>query len=100
MSREGLSFIIGVAVGAAAAYYSIKHKDEILAKMEEVEGILKEKKEAWSARAKEEFERAVAKFNQVVDKYASYVKSGASSEDQKYEIVEDLERIKQEVRGL
>lgn len=96
-----LSFIIGAAIGGAATYYAIKHQDEILAKIEELEANFKFSRAELIEKAKLQFEKLSAAFQATVDKYAGMIRSGeTTTEEQKAQIVQELDRIRSEVQAL
>ncbi len=95
-----LSFLIGAAIGGVATYYAIKHQDEILEKIGELEEKLKFNRADLVEKAKAQFEKLSSAFQSTVDKYAGMIRSGGTTDEQKAQIVQELDRIRGEVQAL
>jgi hypothetical protein len=101
MARSDLlSFIIGAAAGAVATYYVIKHQDEIVAKIEELEGRFDIDHNELVGKAKVQFEKLSAAFSATIEKYSGMIKGGTTTEEQKVQIIQELDRIRNEVQTL
>lgn len=95
-----LSFILGAAAGAAATYYVIKHQDEIVEKIEELEQRFNIDHTELAGKAKAQFEKLSTAFSAAIEKYSGMIKGGTTTEEQKVQIIQELDRIRNEVQTL
>lgn len=83
MKKTTLALIVGSIAAAVGGYFAYKRKDEILAKLSDIQNQLKET---------ELTEKAKAALNEVVEKLSSLVKRSESlSEEEKAKEVAELE---------
>lgn len=83
MKKATLAIIVGSIVAAVGGYFAYKRKDEILAKLSDIQNQLKET---------ELTEKAKTALNEVVEKLSSLVKRSESlSEEEKAKEVAELE---------
>jgi len=124
-----LSFVLGAAIGGAAAYYLFKHQDEILDKIHDLEGNLNinhnewiEKGKGqlekltqsfqalegnlnidhneWIEKAKGQLEKLTQSFQATVERYTHGNTDEAAKENEIAHIVEELNKLRQEVKAL
>lgn len=83
MKKTTLALIVGSIAAAVGGYFAYKRKDEILAKLSEIQGQLKDL---------ELTDRAKAALDEIVEKLTSLVKrSDTLSEEEKVKEVAELE---------
>ena len=87
MNKKAVLIALGSALAAVGAYFAYKRKDEILAKLSDLQESLKEI---------ELTEKAKTAFNEVVEKLTSLVKRGEelTEEQRAKEIAELEEKVK------
>lgn len=95
-----LSFIVGAAIGGAAAYYLVKHQDEILDKIHDLEGNLNIDHHEWIEKAKAQLEKLTQSFQTTVEKYTHTDSEEAAKESEVAHIIEELNALRQEVQRL
>ncbi|MDD3770514.1 hypothetical protein E0765_09565 [Sulfuricurvum sp. IAE1] len=93
-----MSFILGAAIGGAAAYYLLKHQDEIAEKIREIE-------EGLNLEENELIEQAKSKFDALGETIRSTFQSSSlndskPSSEELSSIMDELARLREEVRTL
>lgn len=93
-----MSFILGAAIGGAAAYYLLKHQDEIVEKIREIE-------EGLNLEENELIEQAKSKFDALGETIRSTFQSSSlndskPSSEELSSIMDELARLREEVRTL
>lgn len=91
-----LSFVLGAAIGGAAAYYAYKHKDEILEKINDMEDNLHFDQYEWIEKAKEQLDRLTHKIQSVVHTPSD----DTLKEDEIARLTEELNALRQEMQAL
>lgn len=95
-----LSFVLGAAIGGAAAYYIFKHQDEIAEKIHEIEESLNIDHNEWVEKAKLQLEKLTQSFQSTVERYAHHDTDEAAKESEVSHIIEELNRLRSEVQAL
>lgn len=95
-----ITFLFGAVVGGAAAYYIFKHQDEILEKIQEIEGNLNIDHAEWIEKAKAQLERLTQSFQTTVQKYSHSESDEAAKESEVAHIIAELNQLRQEVNSL
>lgn len=95
-----LTFVIGAAIGGAATYYAFKHKDEILEKIDELEGNLHIDRYEWIEKAKEQLEKLTHTFQSTVQRFSHGDAEEAVKESEIAQIMEEINKLRQEVQAL
>lgn len=95
-----LTFVLGAAIGGAATYYAFKHKDEILEKIDELEGTLHIDRHEWIEKAKEQLEKLTQTFQSTIQRYSHGDTEEAAKESEVAHIIEELNKLRQEVHAL
>lgn len=99
-----LTFAVGAAIGGAAAYYAFKHKDEILGKIDEkiddLEGALHIDRHEWLEKAKEQLDKLTQTFQSTVQRFSHGETEEAAKESEVAHILEELNKLRQEVHAL
>lgn len=93
-----LSFILGAAIGGVAAYYLLKHQDEIAEKIREIE-------EGMNLEENALIEQARNKFDALGEAIRTTFQSSSADEakpspNELASIMEELARLREEVRAL
>lgn len=95
-----ITFLFGAVVGGVAAYYVVKHKDEIIEKIQEIEGNLNIDHAEWIDKAKAQLERLTQNFQNTVQKYSHSDSDEAAKESEVAHIIAELNQLRQEVNSL
>jgi exonuclease VII large subunit len=95
-----LGFVLGAAIGGAAAYYIFKHEDEILEKINDLEDHLKIDRHEWVEKAKDQIERLAKSFQSTVQRYSDGESEDAAKESELSYIIEELNKLQKEVQTL
>lgn len=93
-----LSFVLGAALGGAAAYYLFKHQDDIIDKIHELEGTLNLDHNVLIDQAKSKFDAVAESVQSTIQRY-THSDEKPSGEDIAA-MMEELGRLKEEVRAL
>ena len=93
-----LSFVLGAALGGAAAYYLFKHQDDIIDKINEIEGTLNLDHNALIDQAKTKFDAMAESVQATIQRY-THSDAKPSSEDIT-SMMEELGRLREEVKAL
>ena len=96
--NNGLSFILGAALGAAAGYYLFKHQDEIVDKIHELEGNLNIDHNALIDKAKSKLDSLTQSVQSTIERYSSG--SDSKSTDEITAIMAELSKLREEVNAL
>lgn len=93
-----LSFVLGAAIGGAAAYYLFKHQDQIVDKIHELE-------ESLNLDHNTLIDQAKTKFDAVADSVQSTIQRYTRSDEQPTaehinQMMEELARLREEVKAL
>jgi exonuclease VII large subunit len=94
-----LSFVVGAAIGGAAAYYAFKHKDEILEKINDMEDNLHFDQHEWIEKAKDQLDHLTHTFQSAVQRY-SHPANDETKEDEIARLTEELNALRQEMQAL
>ncbi|MFA5215099.1 hypothetical protein [Sulfuricurvum sp.] len=94
-----LSFVLGAAIGGAAAYYAYKHKDEILEKINDMEDNLHFDQHEWIEKAKDQLDHLTHTFQSAVQRY-SHSSNEETKEDEIARLTEELNALRQEMQAL
>ncbi|MGD9970645.1 MAG: hypothetical protein AB7S65_09315 [Sulfuricurvum sp.] len=102
MNQNNLaSFILGAVAGGAAAYYLCKHQDEIVEKIHELEENLHLDRHELIERAKAQLEKLTHTFQNTIERYHQHTDtSDAAKESEVSHIIEELNRLRDEVQAL
>ncbi len=95
-----LSFVVGAAIGGAAAYYAFKHKDEILEKINDIEDNLHFDQHEWIEKAKDQLDHLTHTFQSAVQRYSHSSTEETSKEDEIARLTEELNTLRQELQTL
>ncbi len=95
-----LSFVLGAAIGGAAAYYAFKHKDEILEKINDMEDNIHFDQQEWIEKAKEQLDRLTHTFQSTVQRYSNTPSEDTIKEDEIARLTEELNTLRQEMQAL
>lgn len=95
-----LSFVVGAAIGGAAAYYAFKHKDEILEKINDMEDNLHFDQHEWIEKAKDQLDHLTHTFQSAVQRYSHSSDEATSKEDEVARLTEELNALRQELQAL
>lgn len=95
-----LSFVLGAAIGGAAAYYLFKHQDEILDKIHDLEGNLHIDHHEWIEKAKTQLEKLTQSFQSTVERYTHSEAEETAKESELAHIIDELNKLRQEVQAL
>ena len=101
-----LSFVLGAAIGGAAAYYLFKHKDEIAEKihdeisdkLHDIEEHLHFDRSALVDKAKHKLDSLTESIQSAIQRYTHSHEKG--SEEEIAAIMEELSRLREEVKAL
>lgn len=94
------SFVLGAALGGAAAYYLFKHQDEIMDKIHDLEENLNLDRHALIDKAKAQLERLTQSFQSTVERYTHSDTDEAAKESEVGHIIAELNRLREEVKSL
>lgn len=94
-----LSFVVGAAIGGAAAYYAFKHKDEILEKIEDMEDNLHFDQHEWIEKAKDQLDHLTHTFQSAVHRY-SHTTAEEIKEDEIARLTDELNALREEIQAL
>lgn len=92
-----LSFILGAAIGAAAGYYLLKHQDEIVDKIHELEENLNIDHNALIEKAKSKLDTLTQSVQSTIERYSG---SDNKSADEITAIMAELKQLREEVKSL
>ncbi|MDD2265499.1 hypothetical protein [Sulfuricurvum sp.] len=95
-----LTFVVGAAIGGAAAYYAYKHKDEILEKINDMEDNLHFDQHEWIEKAKDQLDHLTHTFQSAVQRYSHSSNEETSKEDEIARLTEELNNLRQEIQTL
>lgn len=93
-----LSFVLGAVIGVAAGYYLLKHQDEIVDKIHELEGTLNIDHNALIDKAKEKLDSLTQNVQSTIERYTHG--SEDKSADEITSIMAELAKLRDEVRDL
>lgn len=95
-----LSFVLGAAIGGAAAYYAYKHKDDIIEKINDMEDNLHFDQHEWIEKAKDQLDHLTHTFQSAVQRYSHSSNEETSKEDEIARLTEELNALRQEMQAL
>lgn len=95
-SNNTLSFVLGAAIGGVAVYYALKHQDEIIEKIHELEENLNIDHDELIATAKEKLEVLTHNLQSKISRFSSH----GDKDDEMGSIMEELEQLRAEVAAL
>lgn len=95
-----LSFVLGAAIGGAAAYYAFKHKDEIIEKINDMGDNLHFDQHEWIEKAKDQLDHLTHTFQSAVQRYSHSSDEESSKEDEVARLTEELNTLRQELQAL
>ncbi len=93
-----LSFVLGAAIGGAAAYYLFKHQDDIIDKIHELEENLNLDHNALLEKAKNKLDTLTENVQSTIQRYTHGEEK--SSPEELTAIMEELSRLREEVKAL
>lgn len=93
-----LSFIIGAALGGIAGYYLFKHQDQIVDKLQELEGNLHIDHNALIDKAKNKLDTLTQNVQSTIERYTHG--NDEKSADEITAIMAELAKLREEVREL
>jgi hypothetical protein len=96
--NNGLSLLVGVLLGGVATYFAIKHQDDIMDKISDLEESMTFDRHELIESAKEKLEALTATAQATFQKYAHG--SGEKPVDDMKTIMEELHRLQAEVNSL
>ncbi len=93
-----INFILGAAIGGVAAYYLVKHQDEIVDKIHELEGNLNIGRHELMDKAKSKIDSLTKNIQSTIERFSEHETSDVSHEVAA--IMKELEHLKAEVMAL
>ena len=101
MNQNNLAtFLLGAVLGGAAAYYVFKHQDEIIDKIHDLEENLNLDRHELIDKAKAQLEKLTQSFQTTVERYTHTDTDEAAKESEVAHIIEELNRLRDEVQAL
>ncbi len=97
--NNGLTLLLGAVLGGVATYYAIKHQDDIIDKIQELEGNLNIDHNALIENAKGKLDQLTSSFQSTIGRY-THSDDTAEQADEIAAITEELNRLREEVRAL
>lgn len=95
-SNNSLSFILGAVLGGVATYYALKHQDEIIEKIHELEENLNLDHNELIASAKHKLDQLTQNVQSTIGRFSG----NEEKSDEVASIMEELERLRAEVAAL
>ncbi|MDD5051876.1 MAG: hypothetical protein PHO27_03970 [Sulfuricurvum sp.] len=95
-----LNFIIGAALGGIAGYYLFKHQDEIVDKIHELEENLNIDHNELIEKAKIKLDTLTQGVQSTIERYSHNSDSDSKKTDEIAVIMEELTRLREEVKAL
>lgn len=93
-----INFILGAAIGGVAAYYLVKHQDEIVNKIHELEGNLNIGNNDFINKAKNKLDSLTQNIHSTIERFSGHDESDNSHEIAA--IMEEIEQLQAEVQAL
>lgn len=101
MNQNNLvSLLLGAAIGGAAVYYTLKHQDEILDKINELEEGLHIDRDELIANAKNKLDQLTNTLQSTIGRYMESDENTTEKADEIASITEELDRLRAEVQAL
>lgn len=95
-SNNSLSFILGAVLGGVATYYALKHQDEIIEKIHELEENLNIDHNELIASAKGKLDQLTQNIQSTIGRLSG----NEEKSDEVASIMEELEQLRAEVAAL
>lgn len=95
-SNNSLSFILGAVLGGVATYYALKHQDEIIEKIHELEENLNLDHNELIASAKHKLDQLTQNVQSTIGRFSG----NEEKSEEVASIMEELERLRAEVAAL
>ena len=96
--NNGLSLLVGALLGGVATYFAIKHQDDIMDKISDLEESMTFDRHELIESAKEKLESLTATAQATFQKYAH--SNSEKATDDMTSIMEELHRLRAEVDSL
>jgi exonuclease VII large subunit len=93
-----LSFVLGAALGGAAAYYLFKHQDEIVDKIHELESNLNIDHNALIDQAKNKLDTLTQNVQSTIQRYTRTEEK--ASDEEIGAIMDELAKLREKVQAL
>lgn len=99
MNQNNLvSFLLGTAIGGAAIYYTLKHQDEIIDKIHELEDNLHFDHHELIETAKDKLDTLTQNVHSTIDRFRGH---GETEKDEEIaSLMEELARLREEIKAL
>ncbi|MDD4854775.1 MAG: hypothetical protein PHQ22_02705 [Sulfuricurvum sp.] len=98
-SNNGISFLLGAALGGVAIYFALKHQDEIIDKIHELEENLNIDHNGLIDNAKGKLDQLTSSLQSTIGRY-THSDDTAEKADEIAAITEELNRLRAEVQAL
>jgi len=94
-----LSLLLGAVLGGVATYYAIKHQDDIIDKIHELEDNLNIDHNQLISNAKGKLDQLTSSLQSTIGRY-THTDDTAEKADEVAAIMEELNRLRDEVQAL
>ncbi|MGZ5208826.1 MAG: hypothetical protein ACXWB0_07395 [Sulfuricurvum sp.] len=98
--NNAVTLFIGAVVGGVATYYAIKHQDDIINKINDLEDNLSFDHHELISSAKGKFDQLTNTLQSAIQRYTHSAEGSSDKADEVATIMEELNRLRDEVQAL